>query len=325
MHSANLTRSHADLVEATVRESIAAAMSGVVASWRRSMFYHGLDPSQHGPASRVGSEDLRRARDKYGTLLEIAGPSLGHLFQVAGQAGCCVVLTDDTGLILDSQVHPGDRTAFEGWGLTNGALWGESAEGTNGIGTCLAEKRPVVIHQNQHFRADNIAMSCMGAPIHDAHGQLIAVLDVSSCHRDLSVSFAQVLGAFVTESAKAMENDLFRAAFPGARILVTDGNGRNGLSLLAVDEDDLVIGATRQARKALGLSSAMIEQNLPLSSVLGEEEDIGFGIAHQKALLRRAISRRKGNVSAAARDLGISRATMYRYMRRFGLISERDS
>ena len=165
-------------------------------------------------------------------------------------------------------------------------------------------------------------MSCMGSPIHDAEGQMIAVLDVSSCRRDLTANFAQVLGALVTESARAMENDLFRSAFPGARILVAEGSGGNGLSLLAVDEDDLVIGATRQARKAFGLTSDMIGQLLPLSEVLGVEDENSFGAASRKALLRRAISRRKGNISAAARDLGISRATMYRHMRRFGLFSD---
>lgn len=323
MHPANPVRSHADLVEAAVRESIAAAMSGVVASWRRSMVYHGLDPSQRGPAMRVAETELRQARDKYGALLEIARPSLEHLFRIAGQAGCCVVLTDDTGLILDSRSNAGDRQSFEGWGLTEGAVWSESAEGTNGIGTCLAEKRPVVIHQNQHFRADNTAMSCMGAPIHDHQGQLIAVLDVSSCRNDMSTSFAQVLGAVVNDSARTMENDLFRAAFPTARILVADGNsGRNGLSLLAVDEDDLVIGATRQARKLHGLTSEQIEQTLPLSDVLGDRKERNPGSGAQKAELRRALSHCRGNISAAARHLGISRATMYRRMQRCGLASD---
>ncbi|WP_346907412.1 GAF domain-containing protein [uncultured Roseibium sp.] len=323
MHSANLTRSHADLVEAAVRESIAAAMSGVVASWRRSMVYHGLDPSLRGPAKRVAETDLRQARDKYGALLDIAGPSLEHLFRIAGQAGCCVVLTDDTGLILDSRSNAGDRQSFEGWGLTEGAVWSESAEGTNGIGTCLAEKRPVIIHKDQHFRADNTAMSCMGAPIHDPQGQLIAVLDVSSCRNDMSTSFAQVLGAVVNDSARTMENDLFRAAFPKARILVADGNnGRNGLSLLAVDEDDLVIGATRQARKLHGLTSERIEQTLPLSDVLGDRAGRSPESGAQKAELRRALSRCRGNISAAARFLGISRATMYRRMQRCGLASD---
>lgn len=321
MHSANLTGSHADLVEATVRESIAAAMSSVVASWRRSMVYHGLDPSKSGPAERANAADLRRARDKYGNLLEIAGPSLERLHHVAGSAGCCVVLTDDTGMILDSRVNQSDTQSFDRWGLIEGAIWSESSEGTNGIGTCLVEKRPVIIHQNQHFRAENTEMSCMGSPVHDAEGQVIAVLDVSSCRSDLTTSFTQVLGALVTESARTMENDLFRSAFSSARIMVADGAG-SGLSLLAVDEDDLVIGATRQARKAYGLTSDMLGQTLPLSEVLGIQEDGNFGQANRKALLRRAISRRKGNISAAARDLGISRATMYRHMRRFGLFSD---
>ena len=45
---------------------------------------------------------------------------------------------------------------------------------------------------------------------------------------------------------------------------------------------------------------------------------IGFERAERAAVIR-ALTRTQGNVSAAARNLGIGRATMYRRMKRLGL------
>jgi hypothetical protein len=36
----------------------------------------------------------------------------------------------------------------------------EKREGTNGIGTCAAESRPITIHQSDHFRSRHIGLSC---------------------------------------------------------------------------------------------------------------------------------------------------------------------
>ncbi|SHL35076.1 GAF domain-containing protein [Roseibium suaedae] len=322
MAPASMAASHVDVVAATVRDSMNAATSIVAASWRRSMIYYGLDPAKSSSPVRLEASALAISRERNGKLLEIARPSLERLFHTAGRAGCCVALTDADGMVLETSTTAGDQKAFSEWGLVEGAVWNEASEGTNGIGTCLAEKRPVIIFQNQHFRAKNIAMSCMGAPIHDAAGELIAVLDVSNCRNDLTQSFAQVLGAVVTESARSVETDLFRASHPGARFIMTEGHGVAGVSLLAVDEDDLVIGASRLARRTLGITTESLSLLPALSEVL-EGADIRQGIGRaEKSEIRRALLRRKGNVTAAAKDLGISRATMYRRMNQHGLSAE---
>lgn len=47
-------------------------------------------------------------------------------------------------------------------GLWPGADWSESRVGTNGIGTCIEERRPVIIHRDGHFLSRNIGLSCSG-------------------------------------------------------------------------------------------------------------------------------------------------------------------
>ncbi|MEP0236034.1 MAG: GAF domain-containing protein [Roseibium sp.] len=324
MAIADTTASHVEAVASTVHNSVNATTSVVAASWRRSMVYYGLDPARRSVGNRTTHHELVLAREENGSLLEIARPNLQRLFQTAGKAGCCVALTNADGLILEVNSTEADRRNFEEWGLTEGALWNEANEGTNGIGTCLAENRPVIIFQNQHFRAQNTAMSCMGAPIYDHSGEITAVLDISSCRTDLTASFAQVLGSVVTDSARAVESDLFRSAFPEARIVVAEGHGASGVSLLAVDEDDLLVGATRLARRNLGITSRTLAEMPSLGELVGGRVAAARDLARaEKTEIRRAIAHCKGNVAAAARDLGISRATMYRRMKQHGLLSER--
>ncbi len=74
-----------------------------------------------------------------------------------------------------------DDETFRQWGLWTGTVWSEESEGTNGIGTCLVERRTLTIHRDQHFHSRNTLLSCTTAPVYDHEGNLAAALDVSSC------------------------------------------------------------------------------------------------------------------------------------------------
>ena len=65
-------------------------------------------------------------------------------------------------------------------GFVEGAHWGESAVGTNAIGTALASHRAVQVFSAEHFLRSHHAWTCAGAPIKDPRtGQVIGVVDVS--------------------------------------------------------------------------------------------------------------------------------------------------
>jgi transcriptional regulator of acetoin/glycerol metabolism len=89
--------------------------------------------------------------------------------------------------------------------------------------------------------------------------------------------------------------------------------------LIAVDDDDLVIGATRRARRLFGLGAEGPIVPRPAADILGRDDGPrGFERAERAAVIR-ALSRAGGNVSEAARALGIGRATLYRRMNRLGI------
>ncbi|WP_395391102.1 helix-turn-helix domain-containing protein [Novosphingobium sp. BL-8A] len=312
---------HSDQVLNTVQQGNAAATSSLAASWCRSALHHGLDPAASRKQERLSAAGLAGLRDSNGELIAAAVPVLDQLFGNVGRTGCCVILSDIDGVVLEARSSASDAPLFDAIGLAPGGMWGESAEGTNGIGTCLVEQRPVTILRGEHFASRNIGVSCMDAPVFDPEGRLVAALDVSSARAEHGEALAALVAALVQDAARQIERDFFCMRYADARIVYspdrqTGPRGR-GVALLAVDRDDLVIGATRAARLNLGLGNKPFERPRPLADVIGDTSS-SFDDS-ERAILRQALARSGGNVTQAARELGIGRATMYRRMERVGI------
>ncbi|MCC6007433.1 MAG: sigma-54-dependent Fis family transcriptional regulator [Rhodobacteraceae bacterium] len=310
---------HIERVVQTARDPAAAGRSRLAASWRRSLEHHGLDPGQKRSVRRIAPDDLSERRARSDALVHAATARLDGLYQMLASSGCGVLLTDAEGVVLEFRTSDADRDVFAAWGLCPGADWSEASEGTNGIGTCIAEARRVIIHRDDHFHARNTAMSCMDAPIFGPDGALIGALDVSSARSDQTESFNRLIAAMVAQTARQIETDAFRASFPRARILVAETPDADAATLLAVDADDIVVGATRAARRAFGFALCGPFTSVPAADILGRDDGpTGFEKAERAAVIR-ALTRASGNVSEAARALGIGRATLYRRMKRLGL------
>ena len=311
---------HADRINAIAKDPSASGRSALFASWTRSLTRYKLDPQDMGRPRTLTDYELREARERVGPILAAAGGTLDRLFQAVGGAGCCVLFTDRNGVPVDRRGAHSDDVVFHEWGLWPGAVWSEAAEGTNGIGTCLAEERALTIHKDQHFYARNTGLSCMVAPIHDHQGRLAAALDVSSCRSDLSDDICRLIAAAVVDAARRIEASHFGQAFAGARIVLAPDADLGSGALLAIGRDDLIIGATRAARLACGITDAQLAKSLPAESILKGTFDDGPALEQaERGALHRALAKSQGNVSAAAKTLGLSRATLHRKMRRLGL------
>jgi transcriptional regulator of acetoin/glycerol metabolism len=313
-------KDHPDRVRQVLDDGAAAARSAVTASWRRSMTVHGLDPARSGEVQTLTEQQLREARQAMEPMTRAAQVVLDRLFLAVGDTGCCVLLTNRDGVPVERRGAVADDDVFHDWGLWPGAVWSEAVEGTNGIGTALTEQRALTIHRDQHFHARNTGLSCTSHPIHDHLGRLAGLLDVSSARADASESVMRLVAAAVADAARAIEAQAFRQAFSDARILLAgDAAERNTAALLAVDRHDLVVGATRAARMALSITDERIASQLAASEVLSVgsvETDL---IEAERGAVRRALALAGGNVSAAARNLGVSRATLHRKLNRLGL------
>ena len=311
---------HPDRVRAVLDDDAGPARSVVAASWRRSLMLYGLDPEDAQSPETLTDTQLRAILAEMEQLTRAAQSTLDRLFQAVGDSGCCVLLTNRDGVPVDRRGASADDETFHRWGLWPGAVWNEATEGTNGIGTCLAENRALTIHRDQHFHTRNTGLSCTVAPIYDHMGRLAGALDVSSCRADLTQGFVGLIASAVADAARTIEAQNFRQAFARARIVLAPDADRNATALLAVDRHDLVVGATRSARQLLGITDACIDRALPAADVLaiGAASDAEL-IDAERGAVRRALARADGNVSAAARALGVSRATLHRKLNRLGL------
>lgn len=321
------TTNHAATIETAIARD-EAARHPLVASWQRSSMLHDLDPSKHRPPERLTEKELTEAQERLGVLIHASESSLDQLYMAVGDVGCSVVLADRNGVAVSRRGAQQDDKTFNKWGLWTGAIWSEESEGTNGVGTCIIEERPLTIHKGQHFHTKNTGLSCTAAPIFDHKGDLMAVIDVSSCRADLTAGFSRLISVAVVDTARRIETDHFKERFVGARILLASAEKQNdlppefsrGAALIAVDHDDLVIGATRCARNIYGLSSADLSNPRSLSSLHGKKVDQAQEYARaEHRVIQQAIANTGGNVSAAAREMGISRATIHRKLKKFSI------
>ncbi|MFK4631673.1 transcriptional regulator of acetoin/glycerol metabolism [Bradyrhizobium elkanii] len=131
------------------------APSDLSASWRRSGHLHALDPASRLPSHRLSQADIAAAQQRLGGFLKVAQSTLDRLFLAVGGVGCSVLLADRDGVVVDRRGAGADDATFDAWGLWTGAVWSEKYEGTNGIGTCIVEKRPLSIDREQHFFTRN--------------------------------------------------------------------------------------------------------------------------------------------------------------------------
>jgi transcriptional regulator of acetoin/glycerol metabolism len=240
----------------------------VATSWQRSAKTHSIDPASGEPPRILTSSELKDLREPLAKLIVDAQDELECLYKVVRQARYAILLCNDKGVAVDHRGNQTEADQFKYWGTWLGGVWSEEAEGTNGIGTCIAEERPVTIHQSQHFRARHISLSCSGAPIFEDDGKLAAVLDVSSIDPGLSERSHALTGALTEASARAIEERSFRERFRREWIVaVAPPDGAGSAMLLAVDRDQRIVGADRIARTTLSRNNHSLEKGVGLWSV----------------------------------------------------------
>jgi transcriptional regulator of acetoin/glycerol metabolism/AraC-like DNA-binding protein len=244
---------HDDRVSAAIEGPIKTGAEDIVLnSWRRSANAHRIDPLSTQSPRILTAGELRDFQSPAARLIEIARVEIDHLYGLVRPTRYVVLLCDTNGVVIDHRGEAAEAAQFRYWGTWIGGIWAEDIEGTNGIGTCLAEQRPITVHMTQHFRARHISLSCSGAPIFDGNGELAAVLDISSIDPALSEHAHALTGTLTTAAARAIGERLFREQFRRERIIavrVPDDVG--SAMLLAVDRNRRIVGADLVGRRAL--------------------------------------------------------------------------
>ena len=322
-------------------------------SWRRCLS-NGLHPDYSVAFDAVSAAHITRTLDLQRNFVQAAQPEIERLCRAIAGTSFFALLTDAKGVVLDvgGSINRHDKRveaiARVGVDLS------EESVGTTAISAALTELRPVWLHRGEHFFRDTSVYSCAGAPIWGPQGDCIGMLDLTGINSPERPELMHLAALSARTIGNALllrqEHDLLlRLNWPG-RLM---GDDNDGLVLLSSEGE--LLGANIAAREMLNLyphlgkplhasdvfalpwtllfdaaskdhyldvplwsglhlqARAFIEQNYeqaPHISATGPLHQL------QSAMIRKAIDLSRGNVSQAAKALGISRATLYRKLSR---------
>ncbi|MCD6526432.1 MAG: sigma-54-dependent Fis family transcriptional regulator [Desulfuromonas sp.] len=241
----------------------------VAASWQRC-FQLNINP--YGPPQQrtVKAVDQNWSLDRLQDLIKVSQPVMENLHNFVGDSGFQVVLAGSNGYILsllggNSGEDDGSATLF-----LPGDDWSEPVRGTNAIGTCLVEQKPLQIHGCEHYCEINHSLSCSAAPIFEPDGALIGVLNVSG---ECQFDSLHTLG-MVAAGANAIENQLrllrtrnkLRAAYKYSTTIT------NAMSegLVTVDNDGNITKMNDAAAQILNVVASEVV-GLNVGTLLGDD------------------------------------------------------
>ncbi|TAN04538.1 MAG: sigma-54-dependent Fis family transcriptional regulator [Rhodanobacteraceae bacterium] len=228
-------------------------------SWNRCLHEFGIRPQTPRDTWVLPATGLRARQQELGGLLNVARCEMENLYELIAGTGYAVILSDADGTILSTILDSTLKREFQRTGLWLGARWDERHEGTNGIGTCLAEGSAVTVHRDEHFRDYNIRLSCSSAPILDSHGKLLGALDASSANSSDTRAIQRHTVALVSMSASMISRYQFLTEFRDAWILRFHSRpefvGLLHEALMAIGGDGRVLAANESALLQLGVGS----------------------------------------------------------------------
>jgi transcriptional regulator of acetoin/glycerol metabolism len=246
-------RSH---IESTLHGSGADSIikQRIERSWRRCLDEHSLDPSRHRLAPVVDSAELRRRRISTAACYDIVRAQM-LLMSRAFTRSAAIVFTDTDGVILFCIGESSFMAQAQRAGLRLGAVWSESEQGTNGMGTCLIERAPVVVEQQAHFLVQHAALTCFAAPILDPRGNLVGALDISSNYPLPKEPMLALLELAVTDVERRL---LVQQSAGQSLLLFASRRAYVDTALegaVSFDDAGVITGANRTAIRWLGASA----------------------------------------------------------------------
>ncbi|MGN5375494.1 GAF domain-containing protein [Sphingomonas hankookensis] len=316
----------------------------VLRSWVRCSDM-GLVQGRRRPAGPLAEPELHALRQRRESLRRLCRPELEMLAGEARDSGSVVILADADGMILDTIGDTGFLSRAAQVALRPGVSWTEASTGTNAIGTAIAERRPIAVHGSEHFFAEHAVLSCAATPILDPRGAIVGALDISG---PSVAGHGHALG-LIRLAVDQIEHRLFRSGFTDCRVLRLHddaamlGTAREGI---LVFRDERLIAANRRGLSLVGRSWEALDE-----TELGELVDVpgpsGRGRLHltngatliggwdaddragvelpvaacpladgRAQAIDAALAAHGGNVTAAARQLGVHRSTIHRHLAR---------
>jgi transcriptional regulator of acetoin/glycerol metabolism len=248
----------------------------VAQSWMRCLKEFRLDPARFVMPPVLTQQELAARREAASDLIACSKLEMTTLYQQLADPELAVVLVDADGVIVHQVASVPFGEAIAADGLRVGALWSEREAGTNGMGTCLAERECIAVYQHEHFYPRYTSLTCSAAPIFNDRGEVAGVLDVTSRSKLLQQHSLVLVGM----SRQMIENRLLDARFRHANMIHFHSRpefvGTLHAGKLAVSDDGVVLAASRSAlfqldfRSHAELCGKRVEEafNVPLEDMI---------------------------------------------------------
>ncbi len=222
-------------------------------SWHRSVHQYGHNP-EHMKAAMILPDCLvKQHREAFSEFIAITEYCLQTLHRQISAMGYVVMLADTNGIVVEALGTENQSKALLRAGLCQGAKWHEADNGTSSLGMVLATGTPILVHQNDHFDATHINLTCSAAPIFDSQGRLQAVLDISALRSDESKQSQHLVFQMVCHYAQLIENASFIHAHKKHWIIKLSETAEflevDPPYLIAVDENDRIVGSNQRFRQ----------------------------------------------------------------------------
>lgn len=179
----------------------------VIQSWSRCVQAH-RDPAENIAFNPVTASRIHSALARSRQLLEAAANDLSQLETTLAGTTCTAILTDPYGVVVHathSSMNP--HEVLTPLARRVGANLAEAHVGTAAPSVTTHSGQACLVLGAEHFYDNLQQMYCAAAPIHDVHGRLAAVLDLTSEGQPFGFDAAAVVSMYAT----TIENQLLRA------------------------------------------------------------------------------------------------------------------
>ncbi|WP_408872853.1 helix-turn-helix domain-containing protein [Gluconobacter roseus] len=283
-------------------------------SWARCSTNYNLDPSERWETHVLSQPELRFVSGRTQRLIQSAVPEMQRLHTLVDPLDFTVLLADPTGIVLSRHTQRSKLSGCRRWRFQAGAVWNEQNAGTNAIGTCLREERPVMVMHDQHWRLCFRKLTGMAVPVYNSIGELAGAIDISSFTAETVLPVAPLLMDALLTTARRVKEKLFHDRFRQDMIVTLGPSASSSAMLVALDRDGHIRGATHASRQHMNWPEGELSDLPALLPLLETQEEPSFRKAEAQ-VIRSALVTVHGNVSAAARLLGVSRSTLHRKIR----------
>jgi PAS domain S-box-containing protein len=229
----------------------------VLRSWRRCRELD-LDPFRKVSPPVVSGNELDRLIRLNLDLIEFSEPMMDMIEISVRDTGFMVSLSEKDGCVL---LVRGDTEIMEMAGTNYfqpGCLRATEHAGTNAIGVCLIEGRPIQLTGAEHYNIHFHPWTCSSAPIRGRDGKLLGAITLSG----RSIGRHKHTLALVTAAAKTIETQLRERELAEEKLRLSSMLGLvfDSISggVIAVDTDLRITHVNKRAAEMLGVEAESV-------------------------------------------------------------------